>query len=113
MSRGVGAGEPWPNQLPLGMAATERMDVACGLLTHGKPAHPQREVVLHHLSDLGLAEHVVRTQCVLHAGRGMAGACGHDAEVAGGVAFIAQLAEAASQLGGGAEGRGPVATDQT
>ena len=76
-------------------------------------AHPDGEVVLHDLADLRLAEGVVRAQRVLDAGgRVDRGPARHEAQVLRGVRVVAQLAQAAGQLGGGAQRRGPVAADE-
>ena len=64
-------------------------------------AHPDREVVLHDLADLRLAEELIGPQGVLDAGGRVHRPRCDESEVLRGVGVIAQLAQTASKLRGG------------
>src|SRR3990170_2188313 len=72
-----------------------------------------RDVDLHQVADVGLAQELVTTQRVLDARGGKLLASGHAGEVGRSIVFLADLAQAARQPGGGAERRHPVTLDQS
>src|SRR6476661_4004639 len=63
------------------------------------PAHADREVVLHDLANLGLAQRLVGTQGVLDARGRVLDAAADQAEVLRAVVILAELAQAPGQLG--------------
>src|SRR5207344_2526398 len=83
-----------------------------GLERSAEAAHPDGEVVLHDLADLGLAEELVRAERVLDASGRVRRPGGDEAQVLRSVGVVPQLAKAAGQLGRGAERWHAVAADQ-
>ena len=85
-----------------------RFGVECG----ADAAHPHREVVLHDLTDLGLAEGLVRAEGVLDASGGILDPTTDQAEVLRTVVVLAELAQAAGQLRRRSERRHAVAAHE-
>ena len=83
-----------------------------GRAVRALPPAAYRDVGLHQLANIGLGEELVAAQRVLDAGGGqeLPGPLG--GEIGGTVGLLADLAQAARQLGGGAERGHPVALDQ-
>jgi len=77
--------------------------VSVGWKMRAVATHPPGEVVLHDLAHLGLAQELVGAQRVFDT-RGGVGVAGRDqTEVLRGVGVVAQLAQTASEFGGGSE----------
>ena len=97
------SGSRRPRQRPVRRHAwAEDVTASVGLEGSAVAAHPHGEVVLHDLADLRLAQELVGAQRVLDA-RGRVRVAGRDeAEVLRRVGVVAQLAQAASELRGGA-----------
>ena len=107
LSFGWASVRPWPR------AGRSRWSCDRAVLPGSREApHAQSEVVLHHLANLRLGQQIVGAQRVLDARRWVAGRRRDEAEVVRSLGFVAQLAQAAGELGGCAERRCAVAADQ-